>query len=129
MRNLKSALYIHKDFANSVMDINYSLAGKDFVAGSIDCSIRIFLYNKGHSREMYTTSRMQRVDVVKFSINGEYIFSGSNDMNVRIWRAEASKSERFLLSAQRKKKIYNDALIGRYKYFSEVINMINRRFL
>jgi len=28
MRNLKSTLYIHKDFANSVMDINYSFSGK-----------------------------------------------------------------------------------------------------
>jgi WD repeat and SOF domain-containing protein 1 len=129
MRNLKSALHVHKDFTNSVMDIDYSPAGKDFVAGSIDCSIRIFQYNKGHSREVYTTSRMQRVDVVKFSVDGEYIFSGSDDMNVRMWRAEASKSERLLLPAQRKKKIYNDALIGRYMHSPEVANIINRRFL
>merc|ERR1712187_591734 len=75
------------------------------------------------------TSRMQRVDAVKFSVDGEYIFSGSDDMIVRIWRAEASKSGRILLPAQKRKKIYNATLIDRCMYFPQVINIVNRRFL
>lgn len=40
----------------------------------------------GHSREVYTTKRMQRVFAVKFSGDATYVFSGSDDMNVRVWK-------------------------------------------
>eukprot|EP00983_Pelagomonas_calceolata_P096305 1158110-Pelagomonas_calceolata.AAC.7 len=40
----------------------------------------------GHSREVYTTKRMQRVFTVRFSGDATYVFSGSDDMNVRVWK-------------------------------------------
>jgi len=47
------------------MDLAYSPTGKEFVTGSYDRSVRIFKANKGRSREMYHTKRMQRwVDVM-----------------------------------------------------------------
>jgi WD repeat and SOF domain-containing protein 1 len=33
---------------------------------------------------------MRSVFAVRFSGDGVYVFSGSEDMNVRIWKAEAS---------------------------------------
>ena len=94
------------------MDVDYSPTGREFVAGSYDRSVRIFAYNGGRSREVYHTKRMQRcvkreataacrirgsrdaparsVFAVRFSGDGVYVFSGSEDMNVRIWKAEAS---------------------------------------
>merc|ERR1712151_186693 len=94
-----------------------------------DHSIRIFYKNNGHSREIYTTRRMQHVEAIKFSIDGEYIFSGSNDMNVRIWKTERSKPQRILLVREKRKKIYNDALIDRYQHLPELANIVNKRFL
>ena len=32
---------------------------------------------------------MQRVFAVRFSADGSYVFSGSDDMNVRVWKARA----------------------------------------
>ena len=35
---------------------------------------------------MYHTQRMQRVFAARFSGDGAYVFSGSDDMNVRVWK-------------------------------------------
>ncbi len=52
-------------------------------------SVRMFSYNGGHSKEVFHTKRMQRVFSVRFSGDGSYVFSGSDDMNVRIWKVMA----------------------------------------
>ncbi len=76
-----------QDFVSAVMDVDYSPTGREFVAGGYDRSVRIFAYNGGHSREVYHTKRMQRVFAVRFSGDASYVFSGSDDMNVRVWKA------------------------------------------
>ena len=75
-----------QDFTSAVMDVDYSPTGREFVAGSYDRSVRIFAYNGGHSREVYHTKRMQRVFAVRFSGDASYVFSGSDDMNLRVWK-------------------------------------------
>ena len=42
-------------------------------------------------REIYHTKRMQRVRVVKWSLDNKYIISGSDEMNIRVWKARASE--------------------------------------
>ena len=54
---------VHRDHVQAVIDVDYSPTGKEFVSGSYDKSIRIFESNKGHSREVYHTKRMQRTNV------------------------------------------------------------------
>ena len=71
------------------MDVDYSPTGREFVAGSYDRSVRLFAYNGGHSKEVYHTKRMQRVFAVRFSGDGSYVFSGSDDMNVRVWKVRS----------------------------------------
>ena len=68
------------------MDVDYSPTGREFVAGGYDRSVRIFAHNGGHSREVYHTKRMQRVFAVRFSGDASYVFSGSDDMNLRVWK-------------------------------------------
>ena len=79
-----------QDFTSAVMDVDYSPTGREFVAGSYDRSVRIFAHNGGHSREVYHTKRMQRVFAVRFSGDASYVFSGSDDMNLRVWKAGPS---------------------------------------
>lgn len=78
-----------QDFVSAVMDVDYSPTGREFVAGSYDRSVRLFAYNGGHSKEVYHTKRMQRVFSVRFSGDGSYVFSGSDDMNVRVWKVRS----------------------------------------
>lgn len=73
------------------MDVDYSPTGKEFVSAGYDKTIRIFEVHKSHSREIYHTKRMQRVTCVGWSLDNKYIFSGSDEMNIRLWKARASE--------------------------------------
>lgn len=79
-----------QDFTSAVMDVDFSPTGREFVAGSYDRSIRIYAYNGGHSREVYTAKRMQRVFATRFTGDATYVVSGSDDFNLRIWKARPS---------------------------------------
>ena len=68
---------------------------------------------------MYHTKRMQRVFAVRFSGDGSYVFSGSDDMNVRVWKANASEQQGTLLPREKHKHAYNAALIERHKHLPE----------
>lgn len=68
------------------MDVDFSPTGREFVAASYDRSVRIYPFNSGHSREVYTAKRMQRVFAVRFTGDGSYVVTGSDDFNMRIWK-------------------------------------------
>lgn len=63
---------------------------------------------------------MQRVFAVRFSGDATYVFSGSDDMNVRCWKAKASEQLGVRLPAEKHKQAYNEALLERYKHMPEV---------
>ena len=109
------------------MDVDYSPTGREFVAGSYDRSVRIFAYDGGRSREVYHTTRMQRVWAVRFSGDGMYVFSGSEDMNVRVWKADASAQVGPLLPRERKKAAYDAALVQRFAHVPEVKRIARHR--
>lgn len=79
------------DHVGAVIYLDYSPTGKEFVSGSYDKTIRIFESDKGHSRDVYHTKRMQRLTMVKWSLDSKYVFSASDEMNIRIWKARASE--------------------------------------
>ena len=111
------------------MDVDYSPTGREFVAGSYDRTLRIFKTGGGHSREVYHTKRMQRVFASLFSGDATFLFSGSDDMNVRVWKAEASEQLGTLLPRERQKETYNKALIEKHKHLPEVKRIIRHRHL
>lgn len=43
------------------------------------------------SREVYHTKRMQHVITVKWTSDNKYILCGSDEMNIRLWKANASE--------------------------------------
>lgn len=128
-RKLDEAKCVHKDHVSAVMDIDYSPTGREFVTGSYDRTVRIFQYNGDHSREIYHTKRMQRVFCVKYSCDGSYLISGSDDTNLRLWKAKASEQMGVLLPRERKKQEYLDAVKERYKHLPEVKRIVRHRHL
>ena len=82
-----------QDFTSAVMDVDFSPTGKEFVAGSYDRSVRLFRYNGGHSHEVYTTKRMQRVFATRFTGDATYVVTGSDDFNMRIWKVRLNIAE------------------------------------
>jgi len=91
MRKLDFPLNVHKDHISAVLDVDYSPTGKELVSASYDKTIRIFEVDKGHSRDIYHTKRMQRLTSVLWSMDDRYIYSASDEMNIRIWKARASE--------------------------------------
>ncbi|XP_074293126.1 uncharacterized protein LOC141620055 [Silene latifolia] len=128
-RKLSEAKCVHQDHVSAVMDIDYSPTGREFVTGSYDRTVRIFPYNGGHSREIYHTKRMQRVFCVKFSGDGSYVISGSDEMNLRLWKAKASEQLGVLLPREQRKHGYHEALINRYKHLPEVKLIVRHKHL
>lgn len=125
MRKLDQALIVHEDHLSAVMCLDYSPTGKEFTTGSYDKSIRIFPVDKGHSREVYTAQRMQRVFSVKYSADNTYVASGSDDANIRLWKAQASKRIANLLPRQIAKENYNEKLKERFQHISELKRIVN----
>jgi WD repeat and SOF domain-containing protein 1 len=128
-RKLDEARCVHKDHVSAVMDIDYSPTGREFVTGSYDRTVRIFQYNGGHSREIYHTKRMQRVFAVRFSCDGSYVISGSDDTNLRLWKAKASEQLGVLLPRERKSHEYKEAVMNRYKHLPEVKRIVRHKHL
>ncbi|KAL1259960.1 hypothetical protein QQF64_010537, partial [Cirrhinus molitorella] len=91
MRYLDLPVIVHKDHVSAVLDVDYSPTGQEFVSASFDRTIRIFPKDKGHSREVYHTKRMQHVICVRWSADSKYVLSGSDEMNIRLWKANASE--------------------------------------
>lgn len=129
MRRLDMAKNVHKDHVSAVLDVDYSPTGREFVSGSYDRSVRIFNYNAGHSRDVYHTKRMQRVFGTRFSGDGSYVFSASDDMNVRVWKAKASQNLGTLLPREKKARAYNNALMKRYGHMQEIKRIVRHRHL
>ena len=143
MRNLDRALMVHKDHVSAVyvaqcgltwislsicsMDVSYSPTGREFVSGSYDRTIRIFNVRSAKSREVYHTKRMQRIFAVKFSADSKFVLSGSDDTNIRIWKAEASKHLGKLAPRERKQVEYKDALKKRFQHLTEVRRIAKHR--
>ncbi|CAM8937932.1 unnamed protein product [Rhodiola kirilowii] len=128
-RKLEEAKCVHKDHVSAVLDIDFSPTGREFSTGSYDRSVRIFPYNGGHSREVYHGKRMQIVTCVKFSCDGSYIISGSDDTNLRLWKAKASEQLGVLLPREKKKHDYLEAVKNRYKHLPEVKRIVRHRHL
>ncbi|XP_068642841.1 uncharacterized protein [Aristolochia californica] len=128
-RKLDEAKCVHQDHVSAVMDIDYSPTGREFVTGSYDRTVRIFQYNGGHSREIFHTKRMQRVFCVKFTCDASYIVSGSDDTNLRLWKAKASEQLGVLLPRERKKQEYLEAVKDRYKHLPEIKRIVRHRHL
>ncbi|QLL33527.1 hypothetical protein HG536_0E04380 [Torulaspora globosa] len=127
MRNMSRALSVFKDHVSAVMDVDFSPTGDEIVTGSYDKTIRIFKTNHGHSREVYHTKRMQHVFQVKYSMDSKYIISGSDDANVRLWRARAWERSNVKTTREKNKLEYDEKLKERFKYMPEIRRISRHR--
>ncbi len=120
MRKLDRALNVLKDHVAAVMDVEFSPTGEELVSASYDRTIRLWNRDRGHSRDVYHTKRMQRVFSAKFTPDNQYVLSGSDDGNVRLWRVNASVRSGIKSARQRQKLEYDQALVRRYAHMPEI---------
>ena len=129
MRKLDRALNVHKDHVSAVMSVDYSPTGREFVTGGYDKTIRIFGVSAGHSREVYHTRRMQRIFSVVWSADAKFVLSGSDEMIVRLWKADAAEHLGTMAARQRAARNYDEALKARFKHHPEIRRIARHRRL
>lgn len=127
-RNLSRALNVLKDHVSAVMDVDFSPTGQELVSASYDRTLRLWTPQKsGHSRDIYHTKRMQRIFSCTFSGDSGYVLSGSDDGNVRLWRANASDRNGVKSASERQKLQYDAALKERWKHMPEIRRISRHR--
>ncbi|VEU23144.1 DEKNAAC104033 [Brettanomyces naardenensis] len=129
MRKMDRATNVYQDHVSAVMDIDFAPTGQEVVTGSYDKTIRIYRYLQGHSRDVYHTKRMQRVFITKFSMDSKYIFSGSDDGNIRIWRSKSNERSAPKSTRERNKLEYDEKLKERYASMPEIRRISRHRHL
>ena len=115
---------------HAVTSVDFCPTGKEFAAGSTDCTVRTWSLNqqtKSTSQEMFHTKRMAKIYCVAWSLDNTYIFSGSEDANLRIWKADSSKPIRPLRGCELNSFNYLRSLKDKYKLFPEVKRIVSQR--
>lgn len=75
---------------------------------------------EGRSRDVYSNRRMQNVLCCRFSLDGKFVCSGSSDMCVRIWKANASEPLGPRPPRERRSLDYRNKLMEKYKALPEI---------
>jgi DDB1- and CUL4-associated factor 13 len=127
MRRLDKAVNVLKDHVGAVMDVDFAPTGQEIVTAGYDRTLRIYKTHSGHSRDVYHTNRMQRLFSCKFSMDSQYILSGSDDGNVRIWKAQASLKSGILSEREKAARNYADQLKERYADIPEIKRISSHR--
>jgi len=120
MRKLDQPTMIYKGHVSAVLCVDWSPTGREFVTGSYDKTLRIFPHREGKARDTYHTKRMQRIFTVNYSADNKYILSGSDDTNIRLWKAQASEKIGQKTVREEKALQYRHALVKKYEHMPEV---------
>jgi WD repeat and SOF domain-containing protein 1 len=118
---------IHENHVAAVTCVDYAPTGKEFVSGSYDKTIRIYQVEKTNSREIYHTKRQQHITAVSWSLDNKYIFSGSDEMNIRVWKANASEKLGPLKPREKDAMRYNEALKQKFATHPQIKRIAKHR--
>merc|ERR1712187_861129 len=72
------------------------------------------------SRDVYHAKRMQRVLCCHFTPDGRFVLSGSEDTNVRVWKAKADQKLGTLSDRERQASAYREALKVKFQKLPEI---------
>ncbi|KAH8995065.1 WD40 repeat-like protein [Lactarius hatsudake] len=119
-RRLDIPTQMYKAHVSAVTSCDWSPTGTEFVSGGWDRTLRIWKEGRGSQPEVYHTKRMQRVLATAFTADARFVLSGSDDGNVRIWKANASEKLGVITARERSAIEYRDALKDRWKMDAEI---------
>ncbi|PIC43824.1 hypothetical protein B9Z55_004416 [Caenorhabditis nigoni] len=127
MRYMEHPVQSHQGFTSAVLDVDYSPTGQEFVAAGYDRSIRLFKARDMTSRDVYYTKRMASVLSVLWSADSKFVLSGSNEMNIRVWKANAAEKLGPLTKREKQAFAYNEKLRETYKNHPDVRRIAKHR--
>ncbi|KIP10773.1 hypothetical protein PHLGIDRAFT_33686 [Phlebiopsis gigantea 11061_1 CR5-6] len=125
VRSLNTPTHIYKGHVAAVTSCDWSPTGLEFVSGGWDRTVRIWKEGVGTQPEVYHTKRMQRVASTLFTADARFVLSGSDDGNLRMWKARASEKLGIIDTRERAAMEYRDSLKERWK-FDKAVGKISR---
>ncbi|RPD61737.1 WD40 repeat-like protein [Lentinus tigrinus ALCF2SS1-7] len=129
IRSLNNPTQIYKAHVAAVMSCDWSPTGLEFVSGGWDRTVRVWKEGRGSAPEVYHTKRMQRVMSTVYTGDARFVLSGSDDGNVRIWKAHASDKLGIITARERAAIEYRESLKARWKADAEVSKISRVRHL
>lgn len=120
VRALTSPTQIYKGHVAAVMSCDWAPTGTEFVSGGWDRTLRIWKEGEGGRSEAYHAKRMQRVFSTIYTGDARFVLSGSDDGNVRIWKAHAAEKLGIVEGRERASREYRATLREKWKYDPEV---------
>lgn len=127
MRKMDQPARIYKGHTSAIMSVSWSPTGREFVTGSYDRTIRLFRTDKGVSRDIYHAKRMQRVFSVNYTLDNKFIISGSDDTNLRLWKAQSSEQVGQRTTREEAALQYRRKLVKKYQHMPEVSRISKAR--
>ncbi|KAF7303738.1 WD-REPEATS-REGION domain-containing protein [Mycena indigotica] len=127
VRNLGKPTQIYKGHVAAAMSCDWAPTGLEFVSGGWDRTVRIWKEGRGQGSEVYHTKRMQRVSCALFTHDARFVLSGSDDGNVRVWKANASERLGIITGRERAAIEYRDALKERWKMDKQIGKVVRSR--
>ncbi|KAI0342518.1 WD40 repeat-like protein [Trametopsis cervina] len=120
VRSLTEPTHIYKGHVAAVTSCDWSPTGLEFVSGGWDRTVRIWKERVGTQPEVYHTKRMQRITSTIFTADARFVLSGSDDGNLRMWKAKASEKLGIIDTRERAAMEYRDSLKERWKFDPQV---------
>ncbi|SCV71912.1 BQ2448_4606 [Microbotryum intermedium] len=129
MRNLSTTTQMYKGHVGAVMSCDWAPTGREFVSGSYDRTLRLWTSGEGKARDTYHTKRMQRVFTSLYTLDNRFVLSGSDDSNLRIWKARASDKLGVIDKREQARKEYRDGLRDKWASVGDVAKLERQRFM
>ena len=116
---LRLRLVLHKHYVSlSVCAVHLMPTQARIVDGSRSClylhrCLRLWEledWDKGRSRDVYNAKRMQRVWTCVWTADNNFVLCGSDDCNMRLWKAYSNKPLKKLKFSEQRALEYNDKL-------------------
>lgn len=122
------------------MSCDWAPTGREFVSGSYDRTVRLWKGGEGKARDTYHTKRMQRsvlsilspliwmlihfvrhsVFSTLYTLDARFVLSGSDDSNMRIWKARAAEKLGVVDKREMARKEYRDGLRDKWGSVGDV---------
>lgn len=128
------------------MSCDWAPTGREFVSGSYDRTVRLWKAGEGKARDTYHTKRMQRFVFLShlaaacrcshsphlatlsvfsslYTLDSRFVLSGSDDSNLRIWKARAAEKLGVVDKREQARKEYRDGLREKWGTVGEVAKL------
>eukprot|EP00913_Durusdinium_trenchii_P000299 g273.t1 len=87
---------------------------------SYDNTVRLWDVNSQRSKEVYHGKRMQRVLCCHYTPDGRFVLSGSEDTNIRVWKAKADQKLGVASARESRAEAYREVLKKKFSKMPEI---------